>query len=464
MHTEQTTLYTTPAVEEVVYKDVGPSPHVEHDTEVERSYVVPGYAWYYEWITPNSGHGSGWKSFQHYRREARDTGGFTTQALRLGTPAFAPSSTAHVHRGDHFAVIRGYQLYNNVGGSSVPFGEPGMLNSGLPVYYEEGAGGKYILPPAGPAGLNALIQRSLDAMLPKIKAEVSLLNSIYELKDFKSLPGLVRDYGSLRSIAQLAPYKALGKILRLGAQTQLQYEFAFAPLVSDIVGIYQAVSRHERKMNAFISRAGRRQRKHFTVSWPEHIYDDAETSETGWALDTFFGTFPQTEDFRCIRYVDSSPTVFHAEIEYNFNYTQYQVQHAAVLSLLDALGVNLNPAIIWNAIPWSFVVDWVISVGKYLDNFKRDFTEPQINITRYLWSAKRRRTITVAKISKPLGPYGSLPQTVYMPAVEETAYRRDVGLPAMSSIELSGLTAKQVSLGAALVVAQRRRRTKRGIR
>jgi hypothetical protein len=41
--------------------------------------------------------------------------------------------------------------------------------------------------------------------------------------------------------------------------------------------------------------------------------------------------------------------------------------------------------------------------------------------------------------------------------VRESSYRRFVGLPTMSSIESSGVTPKECTLGAALVIAQRRR-------
>jgi hypothetical protein len=37
---------------------------------------------------------------------------------------------------------------------------------------------------------------------------------------------------------------------------------------------------------------------------------------------------------------------------------------------LDLFGANLNPAIVWNAIPFSFVVDWFLKVGDYFDKME----------------------------------------------------------------------------------------------
>lgn len=154
---------------------------------------------------------------------------------------------------------------------------------------------------------------------------------------------------------------------------------------------------------------------------------------------------------------------FHAQIEYNFNYTQFQREHAHVLALLDALGVNFNPAIVWNALPWSFVVDWVVGVSRWLDNLKVGNMEPKINILQYLWSVRRSRTVQVEgkvafnKYFSGYDPYTYYPTAyVSFPVTYETAYRRSAGLPGPSWFETSGLSSKEFSLGAALVVSHRR--------
>jgi hypothetical protein len=130
-----------------------------------------------------------------------------------------------------------------------------------------------------------------------------------------------------------------------------------------------------------------------------------------------------------------------------------------LLSHLDYLGINLNPAIIWNAIPWSFVVDWVAGVGPYLDQLRVENMAPQINIRRALWSVSRKRVITVSKGTRVSNPtYHTLLTRNRLPAVTQTAYRRQLFMPSISSIQSSGLTPKEFSLGAALVIAQRARR------
>jgi hypothetical protein len=47
---------------------------------------------------------------------------------------------------------------------------------------------------------------------------------------------------------------------------------------------------------------------------------------------------------------------------------------------LDSLGFELNPNIIWDAIPFSFVVDWFFDVGSICERFKFDTLELPIKL------------------------------------------------------------------------------------
>lgn len=44
-------------------------------------------------------------------------------------------------------------------------------------------------------------------------------------------------------------------------------------------------------------------------------------------------------------------------------------------AILDSLGFELNPGIVWEAIPFSFVVDWFFDVGGFLNRYKFDTLE-----------------------------------------------------------------------------------------
>jgi len=154
-------------------------------------------------------------------------------------------------------------------------------------------------------------------------------------------------------------------------------------------------------------------------------------------------------------------------MQYNYNYDAYQLEHARALSLLEAFGGNNLPLILWNAIPWSFVIDWLVGVNLWLaDHGQIEGTGmvPKINICQYLWSIRRRRrTIVSSKITSPKFYAGTgstetyPPQYITHPVADETAYRRDVSLPSASSIVSSGLSFTEFTLGASLAILHKRK-------
>jgi len=418
----------------------------------DRAFIWPGYNQSEEVLeTDNTSPNSVWKDCQHYRVSSQSSSAMGSSKI----------ISSLLYGGDPNSLCEGltsdpYAFYEGV------YGPAGKCNNALPALYAVQPDGKFIPPPAK---LDELNNRALSVMLPLIRSDLSLINSIYELKDFVSLKHHVR--GSVQEVRKASVWllnamrgsgslsRPLSALVRLVAGNYLQYKFNFAPLVSDIRAIYKALKTCERRINDLIARTGRPQSKHFAFVWNE--LGDVEPQDLTVSAWDHYPNVPVTLKFS--RVVVNVPTTFHAQIQYNFNYTAYQVEHARLLGLLDILGVNLNPRIIWNAIPWSFVVDWVLGVNRFLDQFAIANMKPQINIHRYLWSVKRERRIYVSRRSSwtdLLNP--SIDTTVVpLPVITETAYRRSVGVPQASSIISSGINSQEFTLGSALILSRRRK-------
>lgn len=426
-----------------------------------------------EWKTDDSrtkGSRRRWNPFSHYKcdRASSSSGGNLVHTIRSWyyepniAFAFAPSQRA------------GLIAYQGNGAEVSPFGEPAMPLAGLPDFGRQVDGYPISGIPA-PDILERLKAQSLQTMFPVIKAELSVVNSILELKDFKSLPQTIARMKNVlsKAVARVTAKKkgrkgTLRSLFQGGADGYLQQQFNILPLLSDISGIHAALSRTQRRINDFVTRAGRVQTRHFAYNWQEfgHAYDEGGGMfpfRIGGEYESIPSGFIMYTGTRVIRHVHTEPTTFHAELQYNYNYTAYQVENAQLLGHLDAFGVNLNPSIIWNAVPWTFVIDWVIGIGPMLDRLKRTNMEPQVNILNYLWSVRRSRRIqqTVESVSlfntPGVSPAG---RKCVQPVVTETSYRRDVGIPATSLLlQTSGLSSRELSLAAALVITRRRRRS-----
>jgi hypothetical protein len=429
--------------------------HAGHQS-VSAQFIWPGYTRTLEAMLPNSSDDKrSWKTFAHYKRE------YVPAALCRWQGAV----DVHTLEGSPPRNYDYAESTNPMSWFCGEFGAAGYPISGLQLLYDPSQDDENFVP--APSGLSQLQSRSLKAMLPLIKSELSLVNSILELKDFKSLDTTMsRLDETIKSLKLITQYSSstLRRLLHGTADGYLQTQFNLLPLFSDITAIFAAIKRLKGQLNSLIAGQGQTQKRHFasSIDIATGTLDfDTKNSPTP------IGANPYGCNYNCgvtsfaKRYTYVDKAQFHAEVVYNYNFTRYQVEHAQLLGLLDAFGVNLNPAIIWNAIPWSFVVDWVLGVSRWLDDRKVLNMEPVINIQDYLWSITYRRRVLVSRALRRGVTYHDIgsDDTVFgtegpLGTLVETAYRRQTGLPTVSSITSSGLSLKEFSLGAALVVTR----------
>jgi len=423
-----------------------------------------------------------WNTCQHYTEELLD------KPYTTGFPWVTRNATDIGH---YVGSTAPWELaYAGLAFSS--FGPLDRPVSGLPSLLQDEELGDGFVPK--PSGLDELISMSVRAMMPHIKAELSLVNSVIELKDFKSLPHSIlklkefvsrlgssilrrpkRVNGLVKSIRLQNPgnLPTISEALGVASDSYLQAKFNILPLLADISGFHAAIINTRGRVNDLLVRQGKRQIKHFKKLVPSNQSSVesgvVQYNLSGGQFDGFVDTTPLIGPykkpacaFRCVREFSPDPNFeFHAQVEYNFWFTRFQTENAQMLGLLDALGVNLNPAIIWNAIPWTFVVDWVIDVSKWLNQRKRMNMEPAVNISRYMWSYRysdlvRTRMSALTELSPLWTGY------TYLPGVRRTIYRRQTDKPTQAQfLTGSGLNSNELSLGVALAIPLGKRRLTR---
>jgi hypothetical protein len=303
-----------------------------------------------------------------------------------------------------------------------------------------------------PANLDTMVSRALNAMAPGIKPanNVSLINSLIELKDFHSLPktlGNIYNTGMplvqrlLKGVATNNKL-TLRKLLRTGSDSYLQTQFNILPLLSDIVAVKRAISDARQQLQRLLANANRPQKRHFRVSLADQYVNKWHQ---GSQAITLFWCVPNS--MRWGRLVSYPVREFNATLSYSYSLPDWVNEDSLIQALLDRMGVNLNPRIIWNAIPWSFVVDWLIGVNQWLDNFRSRNIEPVVNIHGFSYSWHVRRVINTT-----VGFMSDDPCVEYV----EDAYQRIVPLTASlySSLVTSGLSPKEFSLAAALALTR----------
>lgn len=351
---------------------------------------------------------------------------------------------------------------------------------------------------AKPSGISTIVQLSLKATLPSIKSNLSLINSVIELKDFRTigrtLSNCVRlmkwitensaknstvitlrgakavrefrkenPFAKIRSTFAVEHGMTLREALSSTADGYLQAKFNLMPLFRDIQALQKAIRDVGKQINKLVNNQGKRQFKHFSYKWLNGDYSGPNQTLGPLSFNTGQFAGSAGEGTGCWRYwphgirferkVSVDPSHFHAQVEYNYYFTQAQNEHARLYGFYDALGINLDPSIIWNAIPWSFLVDWLFDVSRWLGNKKVLNLEPGVNISRYLWSWKQTRKVTT--FFESTTNLAQRPIRTYLPTLYETIYRRDLKMPTRTDpLFGGGLSSTELSLGGALVITR----------
>jgi len=338
------------------------------------------------------------------------------------------------------------------------FGSIEYPSTGLQSMFVNTVSGDFAPPPSG---LDTYIQRSLECMLPGIKPALSLPNSLLELKDMKSVPKTIKNLTTFLSLAGkfIAGKKGMTMkvLLKTLADAHLQVSFNVMPLLSDISGIIQTMRNTEKELAQLIARQHKVQKKHFRAFMGDS-YQDSDSGMIN-ATKTYPGSGhpPVFGNAKAQREVKYSTREFHAEIWYSYWLGTAELEQARIRAYLDKLGVNLDPSIIWNAIPWSFVVDWFVGIGPWLSQFTSRNIEPVVIIHRYLYSFKVARNITLSGMIEPIdGHHGGASSTQAMH--NEVLYKRTCGMPDIyRALQTSGLNSKEFLLGASLSYLRWRR-------
>lgn len=216
-----------------------------------------------------------------------------------------------------------------------------------------------------------------------------MFNFIVELKDFKSLARFLMNK-PIRKLSNM--FKRVIRKKRFDptkplAELHLANEFALKPLISDIVTLAMQMDEVCASVQQNFADAGReRNSRHYSENFPVSGTNTMSAYSQTKYPHVFTGASEQLS--------------FNATMEYSYKYN--------MRSSLDAFtryyGLRPNAEAIWNALPFTFLVDYVYKVGDALKINRRD-KNVLLELTQYCESLLSERTSGYHfKASRLLGP------------------------------------------------------------
>lgn len=186
-----------------------------------------------------------------------------------------------------------------------------------------------------------------DASLLGNAKTVQLANFIYELKDIKRLKELLNFNMSARQKA---------------ADSLLSVEFGILPFVRDLQKILDLVLNLRDKISKWNAMASKQK----TMNIHRTIYSETNTStaEVLAFRSTLYFNHKVTLHLSC---TTTNKAVFSAY------FVPFAVDTLAQLEIaVGLLGLDDPAAIAWEAMPYSFLIDWFINIGELIDNLEYD--------------------------------------------------------------------------------------------
>lgn len=268
---------------------------------------------------------------------------------------------------------------------------------------------------------------------------MSLPNFLLEFKDVKKMANKWLTGKGLRSTVRQAGKQRASKTLAGGV---LEYSFGLAPTISDVSAMINAVRNTQQRVSQFCANVGKpmkaRLLMHKATTGKQGTFDYEGDSHQPCSWN---GTLDQRTTAH-FTFVGKAPAVLS-----NLDRT--------LRAMLDSFGVELNPRIIWDALPFSFIIDWIINVGDILERFKVDAMELPVDIVdsclQYTESRAISSNLTLDK--------GSSTSSINHWPTHATLYRRFQRMPIAPTFEVLQASdvqmpsARQITLGFSLIVA-----------
>jgi len=277
----------------------------------------------------------------------------------------------------------------------------------------------------GEAELSLWSTDAFNRFHDQIPTEVSVANFLYELKDIKGLIPKIE--------------KTLSKT---ASSNFLAYNFGVAPMIGDLKKLSTLSESVGKRLQHLRSTAGRQITVHYK----------GKLLHRGFPVSVLcnptFGTNAKYE-FRVISYEGS----YHASARIRQNLSGLSDPSAILKAYAAATGLNNPAAIVWEAIPYSFVVDWFFHLDKYVNMLAIQPFGGEYTVSDTCYSLKEETVYEMFQNFNE-GEPGNAKHSLGLISVWH--YRRYPGLPMSCALLSNGtLNPKQQLLALALLDMRR---------
>lgn len=149
---------------------------------------------------------------------------------------------------------------------------------------------------------------------------------------------------------------------RKAANVNLWYQFGLRPFIQDCVQIYENLRSLEDKVKVLLLNENRPVVKHYSQS----LTNVVKLRDNGNEVEVYWNDAYKNQLNRKDQWLER-PT-YHATVVYRTDVSELKGFMGTIRGYISALGLDQITSTIWEIIPFSFLVDWFVDVGGFLDS------------------------------------------------------------------------------------------------
>lgn len=286
--------------------------------------------------------------------------------------------------------------------------------------------------------VNQCAQQAFDSFVDQVPEDISLGNFAIEAKEAALLiPSLIDSYQHwIRNRPPLHDIAGDGL---------LQYNFAVAPLIGDLFALANLANSTMARLEEIRAMNGKRTVLSFRRN---NLYSIPLIPPT---FDVWPG--PTLQKFAAIRgTMAKAKAGFTAKgvVEVDIDQRHLDGAIGFMRTFLGSSGLNNPLGIIWNAIPFSFVLDWVFDFSGFLSRRKVKPFPGTWKVVDFSWSLRTNAVWNLHWLGRY--PNSGHPYRL-VGRIHQTSYRRETSLPVseLAALVKGGLSPKQSLLLLALI-------------
>lgn len=279
------------------------------------------------------------------------------------------------------------------------------------------------------------------------KPLMSLGVSLGELRDFpRMLTQLKNGVRFLRNMGKNTPKSALNQ----AASQYLGYQFGWKQMVSDIQGLLDFQARADNYYNSLLRTSG---------SWVNRggvMEEEEDVSYTITGTDYIAVCplgIPQLPYQSEMTYSRGSTSRIWFKGRFKYYVPQVKRPEDMVNVRRRMLGLSITPDLVWNLVPWTWLIDWCSSIGASLSNLTSGVVDDLVSEYAFIM----KQTYHYERTTAPRVPFlrwnGSFNEIIYGSLSGEnftSVKTRDAASPFGFGIDASNFTGRQIAILAAL--------------